>query len=326
MPNVNRRIYVFNAPDLQARGLVRKSPAYCNLTHALVEGLGDLGVGVSCAHENPLRWPTAPFRDDYYSYLVHRHPNLDTADVFRTLQRHACLPRTAFIDAMDERFGLDWFWARSAARYCKSNNHPRFGVTALPYCILDRYIPETCAEPQDVVFFACNLATHPDRPLIRAALERGPWTCEFGPLHDTDADRSERYRRIAPYHNHTYYRRLNECKVAVNAPGGAWDCYRYWEIAAGNAVLVSFPVEDRICDFPDPPIPGVHYVPYRSIDEINDAVASAFERYDELHAAQHDFFLNHHRSRHRAAAVLQRLESPTSPQLEPPLIGAEHTR
>lgn len=305
------RAFLFNPPDRRAQGVSRKTSTYCNLTHAVVDGLTELGVDVSCEHAGPIDWPTTPRRPDYTLYLVQRHSDLDSAAVFKWLEEHGCLHRTAFIDASDTRFGLDWFWANSEAHYFKTDNHPRFGVHTLPYCIHHRYLPDTRPAAQDVVFFVCRLSTHPDRPRIRDALERGGWRCEFGPIADSADARVRRYRGIPHYHNAAYFQRLNACKVAVNAPGGAFDCYRYWEIAASHAVLVSFPVEQRLHGFPNPPTPGVHYVPYHSADDVNAAVAEAFDRYDRLHDAQRRFFLANHRAVNRASTVLNQLGVPT---------------
>ena len=216
-----------------------------------------------------------------------------------------CLSRTVLIDSLDHRFGFDPFWMEAGVRYYKKENQPGSGAQSLQFCIQNRFLPTERTNPRDVVFYACRLATHPERPLIRRALEKGVWKCEFGPLVDEGEDVDGRDRYLGCYHNASYFQRLNECKVAINARGGALDCYRYWEIAASHAVLVSFPVEREMHDFESPPMPGVHYIPYHSVEQINDAVAEAFDRYEELREAQRKFFLSHHRSRHRAARILR---------------------
>lgn len=298
-------VYVFNSPHFLAEGVARQGSGYCALTHPLIEGLHDLGVRVVCARAGINVRRTGPFEPTYDLYVVQRGPHFDTAAVFETLRANGCLPRAVLIDSLDHRFGIDPFWAAAGVQCFKKENEPEFGASTFLFCIQNRYIPQTRPEPQDVVFYACRLATHPDRPRIHQQLEKGGWRCERGPLFDDDRPRDENTRLLGYYHNASYFRRLSECKVAVNARGGAVDCYRYWEIAASHAVLVSFPVEEEVYGFEDPPTPGVHYVRYRSVEQVNDAVAEAFDRYEQLHDAQREFFLTHHRSRNRAAAVLR---------------------
>lgn len=296
-------VYLFNAPPLPGGDQHRTPDPYCNLIEGFVEGCGEVGVNLACAHVNPYGLIVRPFAADYAAYIVQRHPNLDGAAIFSALAAHDCLSRTAFIDGLDDRFGLEWFWKHSAAVYFRNANRPHFGVATLPFGILGRYVRQTQLRPGNVVFYVCNESNHPDRLLLRRRLERGPWECAFGPLVDDDGPVVCNTRRG----HQRYLRRLNECKVAINAPGGAPDCYRYWEIAASNAVLVSYPVEHCVHEFPDPPTPGVHYVAYNSVAGIHDAIAEAMDRYDELHAAQREFFLTRHRSRHRTVRVLNAL-------------------
>ena len=297
-------VYLFNSPHFLAQGVPRKGSGYCALTHPVLEGLHDLGVAVVCAQGGIYVREAGPFEPTYDLYLVQRGPHFDSAAIFRTLEAHGCLSRTVLIDSLDHRFGIDSFWMASGVRYFKKENEPESGADTLLYCIQNRYLPQERPEPQEVVFYACRLATHPHRAAIRRELERGGWTCEFGPLVDTECPKNENLRLLGCYHNRSYFRRLNEGKVAINARGGALDCYRYWEIAASHAVLVSFPVEEEIYGLDRPPTPGVHYVPYRFVEEVNAAVVEAIDRYDELHDAQREFFLAHHRSRNRAATVL----------------------
>ena len=304
-------VYLFNAPNYSSVEHRRKASGYCtvtgycSVTYGVLEGLYDLGFEVVCANEGLCARAIGPFDPSCDLYLVQRDPQSDTAGVLRLLERHGCLGRTALLDSLDHRFGIDSFWIESDARYFKKENEPGWVATTLLHCIQNRYLPETYPEPQDLVFSAFKLSTHPERAAVRRLLERGPWPCEFGPVVDPAGSRHPLADLVGGHHHPAFYRRLNECKVAVNVRGGARDCYRYWEIAASHAVLVSFPVEEELHGFPNPPTPGVHYVPYRSIEEVNDAVAEAFDRYQELHDAQREFFLCNHRSRNRAATVLR---------------------
>lgn len=298
------QVYLFNAPSEAVPHPRRNVSGYCALTYGVLEGLHALGVPVRCAHDGLCARDVGAFDPAADVYLVQREPHVDTADVLELLQRHGALSRTVFLDSMDRRFGVDWFWRDSAAAYFKSDDGQAYGTESLQFCIQNRFIPATRPEPQDVVFFVCSAATHPERRAIRRVLEKGPWNCEFGPLVDTDQDSRYPSHRVGGHHNRAYYRRLSECRVAVNARGGAVDCYRYWEIAASHAVLVSIPVEEELPGFRDPPTPGVHYVAYRSPDELPGAIEEAFDRYDELHDTQREFFLANHRSRNRALTVL----------------------
>jgi hypothetical protein len=300
-------VYLFNPPSKPTPQPRRNVSGYCALTYGVLEGMHQLGIEAVCANAGLCARSTGPFGPDYDFYLVQREPHVDTAAVFELLERHGCLARTAFLDSMDQRFGVDWFWRDSPACYFKTANRPEYDTTPLQFCIQDRFLPQSRPTPQDVVFYVCSLGSHPERAAIKRELKRGPWRCEFGPVTDPNDQPHELSHRVGGHHHAAFYRRLSECKVAVNVRGGAPDCYRYWEIAASHAVLVSFPVEEEVYGFETPPTPGVHYLQYRSAGDIPDAVTEALDRYDELHRAQQRFFLANHRSRNRALTVLRHL-------------------
>ncbi|MBI4717117.1 MAG: glycosyltransferase [Planctomycetes bacterium] len=296
--------FVFNPPWRLPVPPPRVPSGYCQLTHAVVEGLVDLGVETTCLHHAVYAVRTGEFRATYDLYLVEREPHTDTAAILERLDAHGCLARTAFIDSHDRIFGVDSFWLEAARAYFKSDARPGDGTVLLPHGIQNRYLPAERPRAGRDVFFVCNDAAHGDRPKIRQELLRGGWSCQFGPLLDED-DVDPLHRALGPYHNARYYRGLNQCRVAINARGGQPDCFRYWEIAGSFAVLVSFAMEEEYADFPDPPHPDVHYVRYAGPEDVARAVRGALDHAAEFNERQREFFLSRHRSRHRAARVLE---------------------
>jgi hypothetical protein len=242
-------------------------------------------------------------------YVVQRSSLFDHAEVFRLLERHGCLPRTAFIDGHDYSFGPDFFWLHSPAFYFQKENLGEHDAHTLLFGIEDRFCSFSGGvartERKGKVMFAYRYDTHRDRPLVRERLQDAGFDVVWSQIEDLPEQRSRLYWQTGRRHNRSYYQALAECSVGVAAEGEAVDTLRYWEFAASNAVLVAPPIEETIVDFPDPPTAGVHYVRYRGPDDVAAAVEEAIERYDEVLPAQREFFLTHHRSANRARQVIK---------------------
>ena len=308
------KIYVFNSEHPMVRGVMNRGAGYCGVTSCLLEGFGQLGLEVTAMNEGLHAAVTGPFRDDYDLYVVQRSKLFDLARVFRLLEDHGCLERTAFIDGHDYIFGPDFFWLHSPATYFQKENFGGYGVHTLLFGIEDRFIPPDGASAKPPsgqrVMFAYRYETHLDRAIIRRRLKDAGLDVVCTTIEDPPERRSEFYRQTGRRHNQAYYEALAGCRVGVAAEGEAVDTLRYWEFAAGRAVLVSPPVERIITDFPHPPTPGVHYIPYSGPEDVVAAVREALDRYDEVLSAQREFFLAHHRSVHRARQLLDVMQNP----------------
>lgn len=302
------KLYVFNVDQPMARGVFDRGAGYCGVTACVLEGLNHLGVDVTAACEGLHVRRTGPFRNDYDLYLVQRSLQYDHAAVFRTLERNRCLERTAFIDGFDYTFGPDRFWLESPATYFLKENFGEFAAETLLFGIEDRFIPpQRDTTPPGRVMLAFRYDTHPDRAAIRTALCEAGLDVVCDTIEDPPERRTALHWQTGRRHNQTYYQALAHCRVGVSVEGEAVDTLRYWEFAAGRAVLVAPPVERIITGFPDPPMPGRHYIPYHSIDEVVDAVRRAVEQYNDILPVQRAFFLSRHRSIHRARRLLAKM-------------------
>lgn len=302
------KVYVFNSEHPMVRGDMTHGAGYCGVTACLLEGLRQLGVSVTAANQGLHVRQTGTFRADFDWYIVQRSSLYNHAETFRLLERHGCLDRTAFIDGHDYAFGPDFFWLHSPATYFLKENYGEYDVHTMPFGIEDRFLPRVEAsdtERRPRVMFSYRYETHPGRAEIRRELLGAGLDVVCDWIEDPPHKRGLLHWQTGRRHNEAYYRALAACRVGVAAEGEAVDTLRYWEFAASNAVLVSPRVEEIIADFPAPPTPDQHYVPYCSAEDASVAVEEALDRYEVLLPQQREFFLAHHRSVHRARRFLE---------------------
>ena len=303
------KIYLFNSEHPMVRGVMDRGAGYCGVTSCLLEGFAQLGLEVTAMNQGLHVTRTGPFGDGYDLYVVQRSKLFNQARVFRLLKDHGCLERTAFVDGHDYVFGPDFFWLGSPAIYFQKENFGEYGTRTLLFGIEDRFIPgpdpPPAGPPGRRVMLAYRYETHPDRAVIRQRLREAGFDVVCNLIEDPPERRDTLYWQTGRRHNRSYYTALAECSVGVAAEGEAVDTLRYWEFAASNAVLVSPAVEKTIAGFPNPPVPGVHYVAYTGPGDVVDAVGEALERYDEILPVQREFFLSHHRSVDRARQMLR---------------------
>ncbi|NOT02264.1 MAG: glycosyltransferase family 1 protein [Phycisphaerales bacterium] len=317
------KIYVANVPQASTVDEpTNRGSGYCGVTACLLEGLKQLGFAVTAAHDGLHVYQTGQLHEQYDLYVVQRSMQHDQSTVFRELEKWGILGRTAFIDGFDYVFGPDYFWLKSPVAYFQKENLGRHPVHTLPFGIEDRFIRDGRRIPAHGranarVMFAHRYQTHADRPVILRMLQEAGMDVVWRRIEDPPETRGPVYWQTGGRHNASYYGALDTCRVGVAAEGEAVDTLRYWEFAASGAVLVSPRVEQIITGFPDPPTPGVHYVPYDGPEEVVDAVRTAIDRYDEVIEAQREFFLSHHRSVHRAKRLLSIMAERANAIVEP---------
>ncbi|MBI4717118.1 MAG: glycosyltransferase family 1 protein [Planctomycetes bacterium] len=302
-------VFVFNPDHPMARGDMSRGSGYCGLTACVLEGLQQLGHRVTSWHVGINAPDAGPFRADFDLYLVQRSNLFSQTQVLRLLERDGCLPRTAFLDGHDWAFGPEFHWLHTPATYFKKENFGDFPVHTLPFGISDAVLPERygadgTARGGARVMFALRYETHRDQRRIISSLQETGIECLTGRIEDPTERRDVRYWLTGGRYNRTYYDALRGCRVGLAAEGAAVDTLRYWEFAASFVALVAPRVETVIRDFPDPPSPGKHYVAYDGVESVVPAVRQALERCEEIVPQQREFFLAHHRCRHRALRLL----------------------
>jgi len=106
--------------------------------------------------------------------------------------------------------------------------------------------------------------------------------------------------------NKKYYDQLNNSHICISVPGGGFETFRYWEILASGALLISkrisLQAHNSLTD-------GVHFLGFDTIDELDDVLNFALKNPGEImkiRRAGYEFSLKHHRSYNRAKYFLSK--------------------
>jgi len=228
--------------------------------------------------------------DDFYVLGVRPH-----VDVY--LKREIVLPWTASRarDAMRR--------AHRLARRRKENRDPladpvsvaRAGdprLVPLPFGWIGRLVDRGPIE-HDVAFLVGP--TSPLRAHVRAGLERL-------------AAEGVRVRLLQPGERlgwHEYMETIARSRIGVSVRGGGFDTYRYWEVPAAGALLLSEHVRTVIPGNFEPSAEAVFASPRRLVARIPELLERDTEA---LAAAGRARLAAAHTSAHRARVVLDRLE------------------
>jgi hypothetical protein len=178
-------------------------------------------------------------------------------------------------------------------------------LVPLPFAVVPVSFPAATARRYDVTFRGS--ATHPLRAKVVEEIRSMKADGYDVRVPEDRLTEEDRYRFDLRLTWASYMEELSASSVAISVRGNGFDTYRYWEIPYAGALLLA---ETPRTVIPDNFVDGVEAV-FAKPGQLS-AVARRLVRSDEIEqiaAAGHAKLMSKHLSRHRAATVLERLES-----------------
>jgi len=195
-------------------------------------------------------------------------------------------------------------------------------VYPLPFGIEDRVINDFNENPE--YFLSCMMETSrvPERNKLISYLEGKknkidkifigiiPFDNESWSIMENlkaSDPQIERSNRGYATHNKRYYEQLNNSNMCISIPGGGFETFRYWEILASGALLIS---KRSTLQVPNELVDGVHYLGFDTMDDLDNILNFAQSNpieVNKIRRSGYQFSLKHHRTFNRAEYFLSRI-------------------
>jgi hypothetical protein len=288
-----------------------QSPNYDLLTASLIQGLSELGHSI-CSSEN------SNYQTASSTLLLRRKAlNADLIIVFSNTRVRLGLldripnPNIVFVDGSDSQYfsvpnGIRFkaVFKRELNRYWRGPDSE--AIFPLPFAAEERYFRNpTTVKSIDLSYVATmHTAFRQSVENFLKARRQPTWT--IGTLPYTTSELNVRLKGL-PKESSIYRDVLHRSKMSVNVIGGGYDCGRYWEILAANAVLISQKLDILI---PNELIDRKHCLYFSSLEELGECIdwlLSSPYRIEEIRQNAYKHLLCYHTCVARAEYFLEKI-------------------
>jgi Glycosyl transferases group 1 len=228
--------------------------------------------------------------------------------LFQKCTRDKCI----FIDVSDNFIYIDKNFTSCRFYFKREKRHsykyPK-NVKALPLAICSRYLPAEFANKDIKYSFMAKMYSEqisPRRKYAEIAIARGNGRRDVVVDEVRSTIKNDLQQWTGGRASSDYLANLNRSMASISVRGYGCDTFRYWEILANKACLISEPVE-LLIEIPNELRAHQHYIPFKSpaeLDKILKNVLEKPEKYITIGEAGHAWAVKYHAAKSRAELVL----------------------